>query len=514
MTRRAGTHLADSLSAPIIRLAEQLASSIPQPFDPFETAAVAESLGITDDVAWDEYGEPDTFSLARHVFPLTVEIATRRRTGDGDHPHSPAGKEELERPRLADAAMSPVLALVPLVLLLLTTRLLADAGWRIGPLLALSFGVSGAMLLTAGPLLALGRRGAIYRGFGYRSAELRLLRTGAVALLALAAVAAAAAYAGARELASPHEAAVFGASVGGFAAVWTLATTLVLGRRRWWLSGAVAVAVAAAAVPPGVGIGLGAVPLLAIAAGAGGTALLLGVLWPEPDDGTSLRVPRIGLLTTEALPYVAYGFAATALLLEPHLLAWVGRHPHASGLGSFRSFELSLTLALPPLVLSAALLERLLGDFWARARDARHADVAEVAAVVEQLRRAKARVYLATLALLTGLNALALTGVWLARGSGAVDLLVFGCGLAAYALFGHAQLTCLLMLGLARPADAALPFVAAFATGGAVGIPLALIDVRLVALAFVVAGLGAVAASAWRWRRFLAGIDHFYASAF
>lgn len=173
-------------------LVDEVAKRVPQPLDAFEIAAVIESTGITDSVAREDYGTEDVFELAECIFPLVLRVnVSRGHVGHKpDDPH--IAYREAEAGAIVEATGRGLLALAPLALLLVAMQSLAAAGWTAASLLALSFGVTAAMLLTSGPILAIGHRTAIYLGFRYRAPATRFLVLGSLATLCACAVAAAA----------------------------------------------------------------------------------------------------------------------------------------------------------------------------------------------------------------------------------------------------------------------------------------------------------------------------------
>ncbi|HXH96692.1 MAG TPA: hypothetical protein VNH40_05715, partial [Gaiellaceae bacterium] len=203
-------------------LALDLAQRVPQPLDVYEIAAVIEASGITDDVARSDYGVGDVFALAERIFPLVKRTAVRwLELSPSEEPRCAI---ETRQMAVLEASGRGLLALVPLASLMAMLQGLAYVGWGMPSLLALSLGVSSAMLLTGGPIFAVGRRAAVYRGFGHWGYARRFCSVAfgvtflACVLLDAAAVGAAAA-AGAF---TAGERAVFGVALAAAALVWLL----------------------------------------------------------------------------------------------------------------------------------------------------------------------------------------------------------------------------------------------------------------------------------------------------
>lgn len=490
-------------------LIEELVDRVPQPVDPLELSAVMESMGITDAVALEDYGVEDVFTLGELTFP---EVLSRRLQSSPEAAHG-AVEPDAVREEAVAAALRSFLAIAPLVVLLVVLDALGASGWSSSSVLALSFGASAGMLFTGGPTLAIARRSAIYLGLEHREPARRFVRL-ATAVVAASVIA----IAGAIELVlagtgawTHDERLLFGASFVGIALAWLLVGTL-----------------ATAGPPAPIGIVLVLAPLggMAVAVAFGATAglaagylaalgLLLG-LWLRTygaGDGAVFPLPGMGLFLLEAMPYVAYGSLFALFLVEPHVIGWEG-HSSLHGRSTLTALELSFTLALPPVLLASGLYERFMRSFWSfvreRHEDGRLAFRGTVAAFqASQLRR-----FAAIVLGLSAATALVVeVAIW--RGDlSAVSQLVFLCGVGGFLLLGVGQLSCFVMLSLSRPGPALRSVGAAAVVLSAVGWPLASIDFRLAAPAFLLS-CGVFATSAqYRCRRVIQAADYHYANAF
>ena len=158
-------------SAPLAALAEQIAGRLRMPVHADEATATLESLGVTDAVAEGRYGSTDTFTLARTLWPRICAIAAERTAFGTPTPRAP-------RAPVIDAAVRGATALAPLGAVIAVIGLFAAAGWPAGQLLALSAGITLALLLSAGPAQAMLFRASVLIGLDQvRAADRFLLRT-------------------------------------------------------------------------------------------------------------------------------------------------------------------------------------------------------------------------------------------------------------------------------------------------------------------------------------------------
>lgn len=506
----------DTHAARLVALADDLSARIPQPLDRLELAAVIESDGVTDEVARADYQAETVFTLAEQVFPLVLErTIAARRPGAAHDPHARAREREGRR-ALVSGALSTLLALMPLVLLVAVTEILAHARWTSGKVLALSFGVTTAMLLTSGPLLAISRRTCMYRGFGYHAMASRYLRNGASALALVTSCASAAGFAAASltGLATSAERQVFCIALAASGLLWIQATYLLLAEDAAWLAGTIGAAVAAGG---GAELLISSPPTaVAVATGVALLLLLCGIARRARPKGDTIPFPRLSLLAAEGVPYAAYGFGVMIFLLGPHVLGWLGTTDGLSRLHALTGLELSLLFALVPLLLANTLLEPLLRGFWSHTRALQEGgDAAAFRLGVASFHRRRIAVYAAALAALVVLAATAFSVlVYVTSGGRSLSNLVFLLGLVGYCLLGYGQFSCLVMLSLGQPRLAARSIGCGIVVSYGVAAPLALVDFRYVAIGLACGAATFALASTYAWRSLIRRADHCYAAAF
>jgi hypothetical protein len=468
-------------------LVEEVIARVPQPVDTLEIAAVLESMGITDAVAIEDYGATSSFQLAERV----IVLVRRRRwatPADAGRAGRRARLEGEEPPGRVDATARSLVSLAPLTLLVVSTQGLARAGWEAGWILALSLGVMSSMLLTMGPVVAMGRRASLLIGYRYRAAAYRYLTIGSALTIAGCAASAGACVWAAQRFAAfeTDEIMLFAVSLTAFAVVWlpTVCLTL-LGRSH------------AAAAVLASGVAVGALVARANGATAGvvaaylvivlGLALAWASIWPRTQDPRP-RTPR-GVAALEMAPYLVAGTLFAVLIAVPHPLGWFGEGGRGV-LDRLTTFELSLLLALVPLFVAAWIGDTILRSFWLLAADLRDEGSAD------GFRRAVRRYVLTGLAryaiLLAALTAATIATVEAALHAGRLDDFsrpVFLCGLVAFGMIGIGQYWTAFMLGLALPGRATLALVAGITVLASAGPPLSRIDYRLAAAAFAAAAL-------------------------
>ena len=491
-------------------LARNVRARVPYPIDVLEVAAVIESMGITDTVATEDYGVSGGFELAEMVFE-SVRAWPGELAPVGHDPES----ERDERPNaLADVSARGLLALAPLCVLLIGLQALALAGWDTGAILALSIGVTASMLLTSGPIVAISRRTSVYLGFEQVDSARRFI-TGASLATLLACTAIGLGTFGvvsAFEVFTLEQRTIFAVALVAYALLWLLASGLSLAGASALVCGVLAGGMALAVVS---GIALGTPAGIAI--GYGSTIAALVVAWCVyyPYRRRTTLLPRAtGPLLLDSAPYLFFGSAFALFLIGPHLLGWAG----AGGgtlIDRVTTLELSLLIALVPVVLATGVSERVLRSFWDVARTLRRENAAD------GFRRgirsyilagfARYAVVLSTLSVATALayEALVLAGA-LEHGS----QLVFLAGLTAFLLLGLGQFGCLFLLGLALPDRALKSLLTGLFVLGALGAPLALIDFRLAAVGFAVAAAVFAAAAIAACLTVLAEIPRRYSTAF
>jgi hypothetical protein len=468
-------------------LIADVSTRVPQPVDTLEIAAVLESMGVTDAVAAEDYGAQSSFELAERIFE---PVRDRREPAD-DTPlvrrQPPLLDFELPPGRLAASARTLV-SFVPLTLVVVATQALAAAGWSAGSILAVSFGVTTAMLLTMGPMVAMGRRASLLLGFGYRGAAHGYLTRASLVTYASCVLVAVLVAGAARELGyfRPEERWIFAGSLAGFALFWLLAVGLTLLGVSGLILGTLAL---------GLGVGLvvasedgGTVGVLA---GYGAIVLGLACVWAHgyPRRCVTRRQPPRGASAVEITPYIVAGTLFAVFVGVPHPLGWFGGGG-GDTVHQLVTFELSLLLALVPLLLATSVGDIILRAFWEVAADLRDKRSED------GFRRGVSRYVLGGLVryvvVLGSLTAATIACVEVALRAGRLDDLsrpVFWFGLAAFGLVGVGQYSSTFMLGLALPGHVLAPLLTAVVVLAGVGVPLSRSDYRLAAAAFAAAAL-------------------------
>jgi hypothetical protein len=491
-------------------LSQNVRARVPQPIDVLEIAAVIESMGITDTVAIEDYGVTDAFELAGLVFE-----AVRAWPGDLAPVVHDDGKPERDRANaVAEVSARGLLALAPLCILLIGLQALALAGWDTGAILALSIGVTASMLLTSGPVAAIGRRTSVYLGFDQIDSARRFITRASLATLLACVAIALATYGLASAIAflSAEERLIFTVALVAYALLWLLASGLSLAGASALVCGVLAGGLALAI---GTGVALGEAAGIGI--GYGATVAALVVVWciHYPYRRQTTLLPRAtGPLLLDSAPYVFFGTAFALFLVGPHVLGWLGTGG-GDVIDRVTTLELSLLIALVPVVLATGVSERVLRSFWDVSRTLRRETAAD------GFRRGVRSYMLNGLVrYATALGALSLATAVVYEAlvlSGALEhssQLVFLAGLTAFLLLGLGQFGCLFLLGLSLPGRAVRSLVAGLVVLGALGLPLALVDFRLAAVGFAVAAAAFAVAAIAACLTVLAEIPRRYSTAF
>jgi hypothetical protein len=494
-------------------LAGELAERVPQPLDPLELAAVIESMGITDAIALERYEADNDFVLAERVFPLVHAKSAERHERSLGEPKGERRDAEARRP--LESCAGALVALAPFGLLVGTLQALAAGGWDSGSLLAVSLGVAVAMLLTSGPGIAIGVRAATYIGFGHRAATRRFIEIASGSTVIGCWMVAALALAGetALSLFDERQRLVFSSTLAVFAAIWLLVSSLTFVGRPfsavWCLVTAFLLGVAVGAAEASYDLGVWVTAAAAI------TLLLSAWVVVRRGKGAQpMRLPPTGRMLVDAAPYVAFGGAFALLIIEPHLLGWFGRS--ATGrLRTLNTFELSLDLALAPLLCATVVLGPIARSFWRFAEEQGHSgERCSLSSAIEREYRARLLLYAGVLGSVSLVDSAAYEIARLLGALSTASSMIFFAGLAGFFLIGIGQFVCLVLVGFSRPAAALTPLAVGIAVLTIIGIPAALIDFRGGALAFACGAAAFCAAALIEGRRVLRSADYHYAIAF
>jgi hypothetical protein len=436
--------------------------------DPVEIAASLESNGISDDVAKEHLGARDTFDLAdrfaarvRLEGPVIADVVSAR----------PAPERNERWQAVVDYLRGP-LALIPIVLLLLIIAGYGEiAKWSTATTLAFSLGMTGSMLVTNCFVQAMSRRGAIYvsredpRSAGAFIAGVLRVALICIALIAIVTVAAAATLG----LFTLGDALVLGAAFTALSVVWLLAGALALVRAP----GVLAVSLVAA-MAVGFAVDRAAATFYrdhVLAASVAGYATAVATMLiaarrrygREAPGEPAPALPSLAYLIDEALPYFTYGAQYMALVLLPHVLAWVAvLRTEADRMTAATSFEVALTISLVPIVVTGGLAERSARLFWLTARAAlRQTSIVRPQSFADALVRFYATQMLRYLVVLIAISCLAFVLVSTTVAADAVRSIVpstnasivqvlIATSLIAYVLLGWGLFNCIFIVGIGR----------------------------------------------------------------
>ncbi len=507
--------MTDSRRALEISLAYELARRVPRPIDMLEISAVLESMGITDAVAHEDHDQPSVFALAERLLP-SVRIIAAGQPAPLEVRREEPPRELVATKMVMTASARGVLALLPLLLVASSMQALAMLGWSSRSVFALSFGLTAAMVLTTGPLLAIARRASIYLGFGYRALAQGFLARSLLTMIVATMATAAGLFLVLTLLGSfrADDRGIFAGSLAAFALLWLL------------IAG---VAIAGSSTLVGIGLfaglGVGAatgaasqsVPLgLAYAYSASVAFLAAASIWllTAPNE-PGVRVPGLGTTLLEGLAYARYGAAFGVLLLEPHVLGWLGARGDLTRLSVLTTVELSFSLALPPLLLATGVLERAMRSFWPFAQDRHESETGKrFCASLGGFHRRRQVAYVATVAGFGLIVAAVFEAAFYAGELRSADQLVVLAALTSFLLLAVGQFNCLFLLGFSRPNEAFAAVAYAVAALTALGVPLTLVDFRYATVGFLVACGVFAAVSDRAWTAVCARADYHYATAF
>jgi hypothetical protein len=441
----------------------------------------------------------------------------------------------LQPAALWDYGQGPI-AFVPAVLLLLSIRLLGEAGWGARQVLSLCLGMTASVLVTAPFVYGMSRRAAVALGLGDPGSARHFL-TGV--LLAAGACVLGIASAGAyvvsvMGLLQSGEVATLVLGFVGLSSIWLFAACLSLLRRSYWLSIALIVGLAVGLATNRALTGLLDWHVLAGSVSATTVsvvvlAIALGATFQQQVlRGRRVVLPRSIYLLHEALPYFGYGLLYALLLFVPHALGWLSVvRTQPERMWALASLEAGLTLALPPIVLVSGVHEYVLRQFWLRAA------AAQPSTSIDAVGRFRSELwtfyvrhlvgYLVVLGLVTAAIAAAvqvssdtrLLGQSLGFEDVRVVLGVFQVSLIANWLLGWGVYNCMYCLTLGRAALPLRAIAVSLVVALAVGIPATVLGGFFWAIAAGVAGSVAyVVASSHAAAVVFDDLDYYYATAF
>lgn len=394
-------------------LADDVGSRTWLPVDHLEVSAIIESTGVTDAVARERYGFPDTFRLSEAVLQILRErdpvpkslspsmrlegLAPTDKTlasWDRSNAASPfaggltkastGGWHARLRARHApdrptgrfDTARHPSLALLPTVALLTAIFSFARfSDWGPGQVLALAVGFTTGMVCATGIAMSLVPRGSSLVSLAKLDAARRFLTRGVAVAFGFTALAVSAmaipSWSGLEFIADNR--ATFVVAALALSAIWTLGTLLSLVFASGWTGVALTV---------GVLLGVGLDRLLVLVtpihleiSAAAGVLTVIGLMVLGLDRGLTARagdrpskdttLPSVGFIALEGLPYFVYGTLAVSMFFSIHLIGWVHLGYDAP---QVMTLELGLFLPLAPVVLALGTAERGMRSFWEETR--------------------------------------------------------------------------------------------------------------------------------------------------
>ena len=406
--------------------------------------------------------------------------------------------------------------------------LFAAAGWPASQLLALSAGITLALVLSAGPATAMVFRAQILIGVGHvHAADRFLLRTcGACVAVAFLVMLALLPVTLALDISNTDRLTFCGA-LGVASAIWMLMARLVAGGRAGvaglCLIGGLLAGVAYAQVTGG-----GRHAAFSGAAGAGvACALALGAGGAPPNASRRyFQVPR-WRLALELFPFARYGLLALLVVVAPHVGAWVAAARTGHMVAAVGDFEIGTTLALFPAMIASALVAVSSRRVWEIAVHMQHGTRADQPGILAHTLRTHHAKSLRRFALVVTLLSLIEAGiVALVMPTGAIEnvatlqshttvAVVFGFALFAFAALGAAQLSAGYAMGLANPRSPGRAALAGVVLGLVVGLALALLLGPAWAVGGLVAGtLGFAALAVRSTDRLLEGAAYHYATVF
>ncbi len=525
----------------IAALVEDVAERDPLPIDGLEVTALLESMGITDTVALQRYGAPNAFDLGDEVLfqtrihrPPSVSTAGPRALP----PAPPVRWVEA----FGDYARGPLALVTALSVMLIISAYSLLGGWDVYRLLALSAGLTSAMLVTSGLTQAPGLRTSTYLGLGNPRAAghffwLAMLVAGACVGLVAVALALVLLWLGTRlTWFTSQDKLTFLWAFVGLSAIWLMSGGLSLLRKTEWLtigllaglvagilSDRIAAQITAAHVAVGTAVGFAVVMLLVV------QALYRGFHGWTPPDATptqgahnapaakqarpqsakKTRLPPVSYLVYEAAPYFLYSALYMLFIIIPHVFGWLGvLEPGQPRLWAVTSVEAGLTLALVPIILVGGVTEHTLREFWRFAPQAQaNTPGTDVSQFWHALTRFYGRYWRLYMLVLTALSVAVFGAVSMAFRSGLIERWIalpdstqimrfFVAGLCINWLIGAGLFNCVFCITLGRPWLAVRAVALAIAVTVIVGAPLSfLLNFSLATVAFICGAIAFALAS-------------------
>ncbi len=542
----------------IASLVEEVTERDPLPIEGLEITALLESMGITDDVALQRYGAPDVFDLGAEVLqqmrakhPSSTSIAVLKKL--------PAPPPTRWTETLSDYARGPLALVTALSIMFMISAYGLLGGWSTYRLLALSVGLTTAMLVTSGFTQAPSRRISTYLGLGNPSAAGRFfwltMAVGAACVCLIALMLALASFWLKVPLSwfTSQIMLTYLMAFLGLSTIWLMSGGLSIVRKTEWLTlglvmGLVVGVLADRIAAPftAAHLAVGTVAGFAVVVALEAQALIRGFHNWTPDKtsdhGASkapttkkarrspikkTRFPPVSYLVNEAAPYFLYSALYMVFILVPHVLGWLGvLGPGQPRMWAVTSMEVGLTLALVPIILVGGVTEHTLREFWRLAPGAQaNTPGTDVSQFRNSLTKFYDRYWRLYMLALTALSLMVYGAVSLAFSSGLMtrwlalpDLTqmarFFVAGLCINWLIGSGIFNCMFCITLGRPGPAVWAVVLALAVTVIVGAPLSFrLNYSFAVVAFICGALVFAIASRQARVRMLKSCDFHYVSS-
>jgi uncharacterized membrane protein len=362
-----------SNSSGIDSLAFEIAKRDATPIDALEITALLESQGITDEVAEQRYGAPDTFELGAAILSLIKGLSL----SDGTKERESKPDKKVGR-RLADYARGPLTLYPVLVVLFIISAYSYLGKWDQRQVLILSAGMSASILVANGFIQAVNRRTAIYISHKRSRAAKRFFGRSTILVGTIMVLVSSLAVLVAKQLGifSTNESLIFLLPFVGLTILWLTIGGLSLIQQTGWLAiglttGIIVSVIVYRTFTPflkgalvlATGVGYIVTMILLITVVQRGFSNLKDVKSTEKKN--QIHFPSYAYILHEAVPFFAYGSLYMVFILMPHLIAWIAAMKNGYSLvQAVNTVEMGLTLSLLPLILSGGFAEHALQLFW------------------------------------------------------------------------------------------------------------------------------------------------------
>ncbi len=354
-------------------LAAEVLKRTVSPRDPYEVAALLESMGWTDEQAASAFGSEDVFGLARDVYGICSQsVVTKPVAREARLPFHKAAWNYVSG-YLRGMMFAMPMAISIFAVLTIRYSLWSYVYFSVEIATAIALGTIGSLLVTGGFCQAIARRGLMYVTLSEynlaRRFSFTIVRLGLVVVILL----------GLGVFVFNLVFAVFPTRIISVAlfyyfflsCLWLTITVLYMLRRELIFTAIIVLGIAMVFVMHEVfrmdimvaqAIGLTCAALLALA-----VVLWLFRKYERPaDPGVEVPpIPRASIVVYTVIPYFLYGFLYFALLCTDRIVAWSANSVFMPYLIWFRGqYELGLDWALLALILPMGMVEVLITNFW------------------------------------------------------------------------------------------------------------------------------------------------------